>query len=381
MVFRVVHSGTGMIGRAALDGILNHPELELVGMYVHSPEKLGKDVGVFINRDAVGIKTTDRWDELLALKPDCLSYMSNSIGREVDAANDVCRFLERGVNAVTASIFAWAYPPAVPPEFAHVHAACVKGRSSVYFSGSDPGWATTDMAIAALQMADHVECVRVCELGYWGNYEAEYVCREYFGFGQPPGFVPLLIKGGFLEQMWRPTLMNLCEAMGVQIEDWNVVHETDCLDHDVDTGFGVVRAGTASVVHFELQAINGGRPVAVVEHVDRVGRGAGPQWKAPCGPGEFAFRIEVEGTPSCWVEHQMVHDLQIHMVSGRMGNVTNGKSTAMPLINAIPAVCRAEPGLLGPRDVVHCITRNVRRVSQKPETMLKRQHSSTASNV
>ena len=107
MVFRVVHSGTGMIGRAALDGILNHPEVELVGMYVHSPEKIGKDVGVFIERDPVGIETTHSWDELLALEPDCLSYMSNSIGREVEAANDVCRFLERGVNAVTASIFAW----------------------------------------------------------------------------------------------------------------------------------------------------------------------------------------------------------------------------------------------------------------------------------
>ena len=48
MAFRVVHSGTGMIGRAALDGILNHPELELVGMYAQSPEKIGADVGMFI---------------------------------------------------------------------------------------------------------------------------------------------------------------------------------------------------------------------------------------------------------------------------------------------------------------------------------------------
>jgi 4-hydroxy-tetrahydrodipicolinate reductase len=361
MTFRVVHSGTGMIGRAALDGILNHPELELVGMYVQSPEKIGKDVGVFIDRPPLGIRTTNSWDELLALEPDCLCYMSNSIGRELEAANDVCRSLERGVDAVTASIFPWAHPASVPPAFAHVHAACEKGRSSAYFSGSDPGWATTDMALAALQMADEVECVRVCELGYWGNYQAEYVCREYFGFGQPKGFVPLLIKGGFLEQMWKPTLLTLCDEMGVAIEGWNVVYDTDSLDHDVETGFGVVRAGTASVVHFELQALNGGRPVAVVEHVDRVGLGAGPQWKGPHGPGEFAFRIEVEGTPSYWIEHQMAHDLRVDLAFGEMGNVTHGKSTAMPCVNAIPAVCRAQPGLLGPRDVVHPITRNVRR--------------------
>lgn len=361
MALRVVHSGTGMIGRAALDGILNHPDLELVGMYVQSPEKLGQDVGAFINRPPVGIKTTNSWDELLALKPDCLSYQSNSIARELEAAQDVCRFLENGVNAVTASVFAWAYPPAVPPEFAMVHEACAKGGSSAFFSGSDPGWATTDLAIAALTMADEVECVRVMELGYWGEYEAEFVCREYFGFGQPPGFTPLLIKGGFLEQMWKPTLMQICAAMGVEIEGWNIVYETDCLDHDVQTGFGVVKAGTASVVHFELQALNGGRPVAVVEHVDRIGWNAGPQWKAPFGPGKFAFRIEVEGNPGYTLEHQMTHDRNPPPGLGAMGNVSAGKSTAMPLINAIPAVCAARPGLLSLFDIPHCVTRNVRR--------------------
>ena len=102
MTLRVVHSGTGMIGRAALDGILNHPDLELVGVYVQSPEKIGKNVGEFIGRPSVGVVTTNSWDELLALEPDCLSYQSDSIGRELDAADDVCRFLEAGVNAVTS---------------------------------------------------------------------------------------------------------------------------------------------------------------------------------------------------------------------------------------------------------------------------------------
>ncbi|WP_235498311.1 dihydrodipicolinate reductase [Frankia sp. R43] len=372
VTLRVVHSGTGLIGRATLDGILNHPDLELVGMFVQSPEKIGKDAGEFVRRPATGVIATNDWDELLDLAPDCLSYQSDSIGREVDAANDVCRFLEAGVNAVTASIFAWGYPADVPARFAHVHDACARGNSSAYFSGSDPGWATTDLALAALRMADEVECIRVCELGYWGGYTAEYVCREYFGFGQAPGFEPILVKGGFLRQMWEPTLKVLCDAMGVEIEDWNIVYESDSLDHDVTTGFGVVRAGTASVIRFELQALNGGRPVAVVEHVDRVGMGAGPQWKAPFGPEVFAFRIEVEGRPSFTLEHQVSSrphgsdagdpsDPSSSLMRG--GLVMAGKSTAMPLVNAIPAVCAARPGLLGPRDIGHPVSRNVRRTA------------------
>jgi 2,4-diaminopentanoate dehydrogenase len=79
-----------------------------------------------------------------------------------------------------------------------------------------------------------------------------------------------LVTGGFIEKMWAPTLYQLAEVLGVEVEELRVVYETDGLDHDVQTGFGTVAAGTASVVHFEVQALSGGRPFAVVEHVDCV---------------------------------------------------------------------------------------------------------------
>jgi 2,4-diaminopentanoate dehydrogenase len=72
----------------------------------------------------------------------------------------------------------------------------------------------------------------------------------------------------------------------------------------VQTGFGTVSAGTASVVHFELQALSGGRPFAVVEHVDCIARDAGNQWKQPFGPADMSYRIEVEGDPSYTVAMQ-----------------------------------------------------------------------------
>lgn len=165
MPLRVVHAGTGSVGRAALDGVLNHPELELAGMYVQSPEKIGKDAGSFIGRAPTGIIATNSWDELVALKADCVSYHSNSIGRELEAANDIIRFLEAGTNAVTTAAFAWAYPRHVPPDFAHVHSACAEGGTSVFMSGSDPGWGTTNLALTALAVADKVDLVRMGRYG------------------------------------------------------------------------------------------------------------------------------------------------------------------------------------------------------------------------
>ena len=351
MALRVVHTGTGLIGRAALDGVLNHPELELVGMYVQSPEKIGRDAGGFVGRPPTGVIATDSWDELLALEADCLSYHSNSIGREVEAANDVCRFLEAGTNAVTTAVFAWAYSPETPEAFAQVHAACAKGGSSAYMTGSDPGWGTTDLTLAALSMADRVDLVRIGRYSFWGGYTAEYVCRHYYGFGQPPGYVPMLVSGGFLKQNWGPALKHVADALGRTIDDWNIVWETASLDHDIECGFGPVRAGTSSALRTELQALSGGRPFAVVEHVVRMHVDAAPNWKRPYGPGLGAFRVEVEGDHSFTVEFN--NPPRPRSAGGAIpaAEVLGGKSTAMPAVNAIPAVCRGRPGLLGPLDL------------------------------
>lgn len=349
MALRVIHCGTGNIGIEALRGIIHHPDLELVGHYVWSPGKVGVDSGTLAGEAPTGVIASNNWKELLDLKADCLCYFGNSIGRELEAMKDIIPFLERGTNAVTLSVFPWAHPASCPPEFRDpVEAACRKGGTTAYFTGIDPGWATTDLAIAALACADKVECVRVMELGWWGDYTAEFVCREYFGFGQKPGYQPLLISGGFLRKMWDPTLHEIADALGRKIEDFKVVYETDSLDHDIETGFGIVRAGTAAAVHFELQAISGGRQIVVVEHNDLVGRNVGERWKLPFGPGEVAYRIEIEGDPA--------YSLELNFDYG-----PGLKMTAMPPVNSIPAVCAASPGLKGPLEIQRYWSRNVQR--------------------
>jgi len=350
---RVIHCGTGDMGRIALRAILDHPDLELVGHYVWSADKAGKDSGTLCGVGPAGIKATNSWQDLLALKADCLIYFGNAIGREEESIRDIIPFLEQGTNVVSFSAFALAHPATAPAHLRDpIEAACRKGDSSMFFTGIDPGWATTDLAIASLAAANRVDCVRVLELGYWGQYTAEYVCREYFGFGQEPGYQPLLITGGFLKTMWAPTLDQIAEVLQVEIEDWETVYETDSLDHDVQTGFGVVKAGTASMVRFELRAMAGGKPIAVVEHVDAVARGHKNDWKRPHGPYDLSYRIEVEGDP--------VFHVEMGYITRTSASQTAGNCSVMPAVNAVPAVCEAGSGLLGPLDVRRYWSRNVR---------------------
>ena len=339
MTYRIIHCGTGNIGSFALRAVIENPELELVGHFVSTPEKAGKDSGELVNVAPTGVIATNNWKDLHEIEADCLLYFGNTIGREKEAIHDLPPFLERGVNVITFAHFSLAHAASTPPdERKLIDEACKKGNSSCFFTGMDPGWATTDLAIAALAVADKVDCVRVEELGYMGSYSAEFVMREYFGFGKAPGFEPLFVSGGFLQQMWSPTLNQLAEVLGVEIEETKLDYEMACLDHDIETAFGVVEAGTASVIRFEYQALNNGKPFLIVEHVDSVTKeDVGKDWKQPYGPAEICYRIEVKGSPQFSLE---------------LGIEEKGEIlAAMPVINSISAVCAAHSGLLGPLDI------------------------------
>jgi hypothetical protein len=178
--YKVVHCGTGNIGAVALKAILQHPDLELVGHYVSTPAKAGCDSGELVGLPRAGVTATAEWADLYDIGADCITYFGNSIGRERDAVSDLVPFLERGTNAVTFSGFEIAHPATAPAELREpIDAACRTGNSTCYFTGIDPGWATTDLAIASLAAANRVDCIRVLELGWWGDYTAEFVCREY----------------------------------------------------------------------------------------------------------------------------------------------------------------------------------------------------------
>jgi hypothetical protein len=134
MTVTVVHCGTGNIGAYALRAIIANPELELVGQYVSTPSKVGKDAGELVGIDPIGVTTTGDWSDLLALDADCFTYFGNSIGREREAVEELVPFLERGTNVVTFSGFELAHPATAPAELRTlIESACEKGGSSCFF--------------------------------------------------------------------------------------------------------------------------------------------------------------------------------------------------------------------------------------------------------
>lgn len=70
---RIVQWTTGKVATQSAKEILDRPDLELVGLYAFTQEKVGQDVGDLIKLGRkTGIKATDDIDALLALQPDCI---------------------------------------------------------------------------------------------------------------------------------------------------------------------------------------------------------------------------------------------------------------------------------------------------------------------
>src|SRR5258705_74594 len=127
MRYRVIQWATGNVGRAAVEGILAHPELDLVGAYVTNEGKHGKDVGDICGLSPVGIRPTRVGEEILALDADCVLY-SPLLGQ----TDEVVRLLRSGKNVVTP--VGWFYPFG-RPDVAHLQAACAAGHATLHGTG------------------------------------------------------------------------------------------------------------------------------------------------------------------------------------------------------------------------------------------------------
>src|SRR6476646_812534 len=101
MTLKVVEWSTGTVGRHAIAGILARPELELVGVWVSSAAKDGKDVGELAGLEPLGITATTDKDALLALKPDCIVHTAMTDDRPFEAVADLAKLLRAGINGVS----------------------------------------------------------------------------------------------------------------------------------------------------------------------------------------------------------------------------------------------------------------------------------------
>ena len=339
-MYRVIQWSTGNVGRFALRAILGHPDLTLVGVWVSGEAKAGKDAGDLCGLATTGIRATNAWDALLALDADCVCYTATADLRPFEAVEDVCRILESGKNVVSSSIVPLVHPKSFFVEIRDkLEEACRRGGVSFFTSGIDPGFANDVLPLVVSGLAERWTEIRCQEIINYATYDQPQVLFETMGFGKPMDHTSLLLAPGSVSFAWGGALRAIAEGVGVALDDIRETHELRPATRPIRIGEHVVEPGTIGAIRFEVQGIVAGKQAIVIEHVTRLDDELAPDW--PRGSG---YRVLVSGVPSMRLHFDFADEHGDLAVGGVL-------LTATRLVNAIPAVCAARPGLLSALDL------------------------------
>lgn len=342
---RTVVWSTGGVGAIAIDAIRRRPDLELVGVWVHSSEKAGRDAGELAGGDPMGVPATSDADALIALAPDCVVYAASSPERDAAAVPDYVRLLTAGINVVSTSSTSLVYPPSFyAAEWRdQLEAAAKSGNASLYVSGIFPGFASDQLALLMTTQSKKIRTVTVTEVALNDHYPVADVMMDGMGFGRPLDFEPLLKTPGFIEMAWKAPIHLIADGLGVEVEEVRGSLDRRMTNRDVEVAFGTIEAGTCGAVCTRAAGVVNGREAIVVEHIIRMARDVAPDWlTSEC---DATYRVDIEGEPDIHCE------MTLGEAEGHGAGHAAMASTAMRVVNAIPFVVDAPTGLLSSLDL------------------------------
>lgn len=333
MTFRVIQWATGSVGKAAIEGILLHPELELVGCWVHSDSKNGVDVGPLIGVDPLGVLATSSMEEILALDADAVLYSPLVPNRD-----EVAALLRSGKNVVTP--VGWFYP--TERDAAPLAAACAEGGTTLHGTGINPGGITELHPLMFSALSSAVTFVRGEEFSDIRTYNAPDVVRHIMCFGGTPdearnGPMLGLLSGGFIQSV-RMCLDVLGFSRDAEIRSSQDVAVATA---PIDSPIGPIEPGQVAAQRFVWEALVGEQVVVRIAVNWLMGEeNLEPAWDF--GPEGERFEVEVRGDPNTFVT---IKGWQPETVEEGLVRNPGIVATALHCVNSIPYVCAADPGI------------------------------------
>jgi 4-hydroxy-tetrahydrodipicolinate reductase len=180
------------------------------------------------------------------------------------------------------------------------------------------------------------------EILNYNTYDQPMVLFDIMGFGRPLDATPMILAPGVLTMAWGSVVRQIARGLDVALDEIVEWHERVPAPEAFDVAAGRIEAGTTAALHFEVRGMRSGRAVVVLEHVTRLHDDVAPDWPQPAGKG--CYRVVVTGEPNYTLDLQLLGSDGDHNTAGL-------KATAMRLVNAVPAVVEADPGLLTALDL------------------------------
>ncbi len=326
--YRVVQWATGNIGTKSLRAVIEHPQLELVGLYVHSADKVGKDAGSFCGVEDTGVVATSSIGDILSLGADCILYMRQ--GCDFD---EVCQILESGANIVTTR-GEFHRPASLDADVRQrIEDACDAGSSSLHSTGSSPGFITEAVPMVLLSMARRLDLLQIDEFADMSSRNSPELLYDIMGFGRDPATFDLR-RFDHLGSAFGPSLTQLADTIGLPLDTIEAGGEIAVATRDIDIAAGTIVAGTVAAQRPFVVGVRNDAPLLRFHANWYVTHEIEPAWELR----ETGWRVQVLGDTPLDVA------IRFPVEPERYADVSPG-FTAHPAVNAVPAVCDAPPGI------------------------------------
>ncbi|KKF00651.1 diacylglycerol kinase [Mycolicibacterium obuense] len=346
MTIRVAAIGTGNVGRHALAQLISNPQFELTAVWVSSDAKAGTDAGELAGLGvSTGVLATTDLEAVIATAPDCAVYTAMADNRLPEALEDYRRILAAGINVVGSSAVFLQYPWGVLPDdmVTPIEEAAKAGNASVFVNGIDPGFANDLLPMALAGTCQSISQIRCMEIINYDTYDSATVMFDVMGFGGSLDETPMLLMPGVLSLAWGSVVRQLAAGLGLELDEVTETHTRVPAPEDFDIASGHIAEGTTAAIRFEVRGMKDGEVAVVLEHVTRLRDDLCPDWPQPAQPGG-SYRIEITGEPSYTVDLCLSSPHGDHNHAGLV-------ATAARVVNAIPAVIDAAPGIVTALDL------------------------------
>jgi 4-hydroxy-tetrahydrodipicolinate reductase len=334
---KVIQVATGTVGTHSLRTILGRRDMELVGLLVFSPDKVGRDAGELVGAAPVGVVGTNDFEAILGLDADAVVY--NALGETSDPAaalDQICRLLESGKNVCSTAVSVHIYPDIIKtvPLRATLEAACHRGDASFHSSGINPGYMMDVWPITLCRLARRIDTIYMTEMVDMSRYTSRQI-GDVIGFGQPVGQrIVSYPRDAVRESSLYASIQMFADATGLRFDDVTVDREVAPSPCDIETPVYSISPGQVAAVRTTLRVYTGGNVRIQNQWVWVLGEQATPpDW--PYGDGAWTIRIDGDPCLESRIDASTIHDAKQPDVL----------MTAVQTVNAIPAVVNAPPGV------------------------------------
>lgn len=338
--YRVAQWATGNIGTKAMRAVVEHPQLDLVGVYVYSEAKEGRDAGELCGLGPLGVRATRDIEEICAARPDCVLYMASRT--DLDA---LCRLLASGANVV-ATRSEFHRPASLDPAVRErVEAACAAGGTSLHSTGSSPGFITEALPIVLTSIQRRLDLLAIDEFADVSSRPSPELLFGVMGFGRDPDVFDgrRWVHGA---AAFGPSLGVLADALSLPLDAVESTGEVAVARRRVEIAAGVVEAGTVAAQRMVVTGVRASRPLFRFTAHWYVTTDLEPAWELR----ETGWRVRVDGDAPL--------DVSITFpVPAERYAATSPGYTAHRAVNAVPFVCDAPPGILTITDLPQVVAR------------------------